>query len=580
MGDFYNSYKGKLDEKEKEIKETKIEEVKQVEATLKVNPQAKNKLEETRFEKVEHKPIIIENKAEKKKARNILNVVIISVILVVVGIFGFRAMNYVSVPNFEGWTKSSAIVWGNQNNVIISFEEVYNDNVKSNEIYAQMVEEGEKVRKGTSVQVTSSKGPDLNIVLEVPDLFAMNAIEIEEWAKANHFVNLRIIAKFSETEVTGAIMDVDVKDDNYITKTKRSTAIFVTVSKGKEDITKREIKVPNFTTMTIAQVQEFAEANQVNVKIENKYNDYIQEGVLISQSIKENGIVHPDETITLVYSKGEMKVMPDLYSVSQTEALSVLAKLGVTPLVIEIYSTTDETRLNWQNIEPGNVVDEDSKLKLYYSLGPSIKIGSYEGMHLVDLESFVSTVGKKGAKLKIETTYTESQLSEGVIISQEQKNRFINYDSTIEVVVSKGTRVIVPDFVAVDGANYDQAVTREEATALANAAGLVVVFDQENNDSRLSGEVWHQSIAAGTEVKKGSTITLKHNKIKATLNVADFKTMTRAQVEAHAQFSKLIIEFVEGDAVDGFTAGQINTQSIAPTTTVIEGTKITLSINP
>jgi beta-lactam-binding protein with PASTA domain len=192
----------------------------------------------------------------------------------------------------------------------------------------------------------------------------------------------------------------------------------------------------------------------------------------------------------------------------------------------------------------------------------------------------INGLNSSGAAITIEKVYTESKVAKGSIISQSHSNQIIDYKTTISVVISSGYSVVVPDFVAIDGANHDQAITKDEAIALAEEKGLIIIFIEESNGARLSGEVWHQSIAAGTEVKQGSTITLKHNPKNATLDVADFDGLTQAEVEAHAQYSKLIITFEVGTVQDGYASGLVYNQTIAPSTTVTEGAEVTLTITP
>ncbi len=555
MSDFYDKYQENIDGEE-------------------------NKLEETRFEAVEHKPILIENKAQKKRNKTIVSLSAVGVILLVAAYLIFRGLNYVSIPNFEGWTKSSAIVWGNQNNVIINFEEAYSDEVEEGLIFNQAMKPSSSIKKGTRLDLNASLGLDLNVKVLVPNLKEMSKSEIEMWAQDNHFVNLRVYAKYSSSVASGEVIEVDIEDPNFVDTTKRSTEIYITISKGKEDITKREVEVPDFSAMTSEQAEAYAQQNSLELKVIKEHNSHIGVNQLISQSVSAGEKIKLSTVLTLKYSLGEEVLMPNLYGLTRDEVMNEIQSLNLIPTVKDRYSQVKEGTLSWQSIRTGANLNTDSKLTLYFSLGSEINLGSFEGGQLVYLQNYIKEHNKNGASLNLEITYTQSREEAGSILRQSVKHQNINYKSTINVVVSEGMNVVVPDFVANQGSFYKDIITRDKAIDLAQEAGLVVIFIQEDNAERLNGEVWSQSFEAGTEIKKGSTITLKYNQTDATIEVADFTGMNLEQIKNHQQFEKLNIIVQEGYSQEGISTNLIYSQSIKAGTTVSEGSQITLIITP
>ena len=102
----------------------------------------------------------------------------------------------------------------------------------------------------------------------------------------------------------------------------------------------------------------------------------------------------------------------------------------------------------------------------------------------------------------------------------------IGINTTINITVSSGKVVYVPDFVAPAGSGYDAAITREKAIAMCEELNIVPIFVEEGKSGRLPGEIWSQSISAGQEINEGSTITLKYTPVNVQVTVPDFTNMT------------------------------------------------------
>jgi beta-lactam-binding protein with PASTA domain len=224
-----------------------------------------------------------------------------------------------------------------------------------------------------------------------------------------------------------------------------------------------------------------------------------------------------------------------------------------------------------QSIEAGSIYEAGDLLELTYSLGNKIVIASYEGQTRDALESWAQSLNDQGARLSIRATETKSSQPRGTIIYQDKANTTVSYRTTINITVSAGNVVYVPDFTGPQDGNYNNAITREKAIAMCEEIGLIPVFVQDGTGGVLPGEVWSQSIAPGTETSEGTTITLLF-KPAGTVTVQNFSGMSASEARNH--LNSLDIQFS-----DGIEEGTVTAQSLPAGSTVAAGSVMTLTMS-
>ena len=75
--------------------------------------------------------------------------------------------------------------------------------------------------------------------------------------------------------------------------------------------------------------------------------------------------------------------------------------------------------------------------------------------------------------------------------------------------------------MAPSGSPYEDVITREKALDMADGLDITLLFVEasvSDGTARRAGEVWHQSISAGTEINAGTTVTLKYNPMGSTID--------------------------------------------------------------
>ncbi len=492
----------------------------------------------------------------------------------------------IKVIELAGRTLTEAQLWASQNELNLQTEEVYSDEVEAGTVISQETAVGVSVKKGDFVYITVSLGPDLSKTLELPDLMNMTKDEVDAWAAKNFMTKVRVTAEFNATVPSGKVIRYEINDNTVVGDVvRRDTPIYVIVSKGI-DTTVAQIELPDFKTMTVSECYVFANDNGLVLTVEEKYDDYVPEGSIISQSVKAKEKVPAGTEIKLVASKGKMIEIPDFSDYTKEVASSVAAGLGIPVTIVEKYSGSSAGRFISQSISAGTVYEKGDYLELYYSLGNTIVIPSFVGQTRDAIESWALDLNEKGASIKVSATETNSNSPAGTVIYQNPSNETVGVKKTINITVSKGKVVYVPDFTTGADKTYDAAITREQAIAMCEELKIVPEFKAVNEPGVLPGAIWKQSIKAGTEKEEGVKITLTYAPVPADLpEVIDFVILekTEAQIKSDkAPLFKLFnIKFAVADIrVDGAADGIVVSQSIQAGKRMPYGTIITLYTNP
>jgi serine/threonine-protein kinase len=503
--------------------------------------------------------------------------IIITLVLLLGG--GVKVIELVNRPF------SDAQLWATENGVNLTKVEEYNDVYGQGIIIEQSIPAGETFKKGELLTLTVSLGPDLSVMLELPDLMSMTLQQIEAWRDKNFMSKVRIATENSDTVPAGKVIRFEINDDTVVKEIRRDTPVYIIVSKGPKDESSVQVTVPDFKTMSISEAYIFANENGITLVVEDQFDDYVPRGSVISQSVKAQEKIAKGSEIKLVVSKGKLIEVPDFSDYTKEQAASLASELGIPVTVIEKYSGSKAGAFLSQSIAAGTTYISGEYLELYYSIGNKIALASFVGQTRDSIESWANELNKQGASIAIKVSTTKSSQPSGTIIYQDPANKLINVKTTVSVTVSLGKIIYVPDFVdKTDNANrgYDTAITREEAIAMCEAAGLVPVFEKAAsfNANKLPGEIISQgSNYPGKEVAEGSKITLTYNPIRQTdiVTVDDFIDMTKDEINADPvlnptnMYHKKFTIIFEGE-------GAVIAQSIAKGSKVNQGTVIILTL--
>ena len=235
-------------------------------------------------------------------------------------------------------------------------------------------------------------------------------------------------------------------------------------------------------------------------------NPTIPRDKVLSQGIEDGTVVEVGTVLELVISAGRGTVfMPDLEGMSQEEVMALFEEMELNIEIIEEESDMPPGYVFKQELEEGTEVEKGTTVKIYVSIGND----NFDETKKTTVPNVVGKTfedGKKAmseAKLYIYKSgqeYSDS-IPKGQIISQDVKaGSEVNEGTNIGVVVSLGKETTrVPDV---------QYKSQEEATGILTNAKLTVSVAYEDSDTVAKGHVIRQSIAAGTEVDAGTTVTI------------------------------------------------------------------------
>jgi eukaryotic-like serine/threonine-protein kinase len=194
--------------------------------------------------------------------------------------------------------------------------------------------------------------------------------------------------------------------------------------------------------------------------------------------------------------------VPDITGMELSDAIEELQaagfKIGDT---IEINSDeVNEGLIIKTNPKAGKVVKEGSEIDIYQSIGKEmVGMSNYVGRQYDDI---IRLLEKKNFK-DIRKTEEYDSSEPGTIIKQfpEETEKIVPEDTVIEFTVSKGPEKIkLKDLTG---------MTASEVSEYANSYGLTIdSTSEEYHESIEKGKVISQNPAQGTELSKGSKVTV------------------------------------------------------------------------
>jgi serine/threonine-protein kinase len=217
--------------------------------------------------------------------------------------------------------------------------------------------------------------------------------------------------------------------------------------------------------------------------------------------------VKKGDTITLTASDGPgTAIVPDVTNLPEAKAKQALKDAGFkTTVQTEASDTIPKGRATKTSPSGGDQIERGTLITLFVSSGPAkVTVPNVTGQNEASASAELSNVG-----LKADATQEESNQDPGTVIRQSPTSGSkVDKGATVTIVVAKApTKVAVPGVV---GQNQG------EASSSLSAAGLTVITDtQDVTDPAQDGIVVGQNPAAGTKVKKGSTVTITVGKFTA-----------------------------------------------------------------
>lgn len=272
--------------------------------------------------------VIITPKRKKRKKRKIplapwvILLILVPIVLTLGYVFasGINFSPTTTVPNMEGKTLSEARDIAKTFGFKIAVSErSFSNAVKAGLIMEQNPGAGLKASKGSTIYVTTSKGPEL---IKVPDV-ANRSSEEASFVLGQASLEIGNIKRvFSDTIPQGIVIS---QSPNSGKKVPKGATIDLVVSKGEE-----LISIPDLIGKNYSEVRKELKQLGLPLTRTKEYNDSVEKDAILRQSPPAGTEVKKGLTVSVVVSKGpEMVKVPEVRELSEAEAVSKVTDAGL-----------------------------------------------------------------------------------------------------------------------------------------------------------------------------------------------------------------------------------------------------------
>lgn len=257
--------------------------------------------------------------------------------------------------------------------------------------------------------------------------------------------------------------------------------------------------IPLITGAPLGDAESALTAADLAVQTQERFDDTVPAGHVISSSPSTGTTVKKGTNVAVVVSKGEQTFpVPQVVGRDLESARTQVEELGL--VLVEDDPAFSESVVEGEVISQSAVADA-------LPVGGEVHVVVSQGRQPIAVpDQTGSSAGAartalEAAGFRVTTAQAHSgSVPQGAVISQSPASGSLFLGDTVHLVTSLGPEMVaVPDVFRQPEA---------EAKATLEAAGFAVTVVHDKGDPAF-GLVYEQSAAAGGELEKGSTITLK-----------------------------------------------------------------------
>ena len=395
-----------------------------------------------------------------------------------------------TVLNFYGKDIKEVVKWAEDNSILV--EQVY----ENSDIYPMYQVIGQNITAGTltkdvdKITVIVSDGPDTDKETIIPDMKNWDVDKVINFVEDNYLTNLTIDFEFSNQIEKGLVFYQENESDTMT----RDSKIYLKASLGKKENID-SIAMKNLVGLDLFHATTWLKRNAISYEIIYGYSNKYDDGTIIKQSVTKGKIIDKERTkvVTItVAKKGEITVL-DFSNMTSSEITNWATE---NKLKIEFDEEYDDT------IPEGKVI-RSSKLKGdTVEVGDTINIvlskGQIKMIEFTDIDNFRNWADENEITYNIEYQFSSTVESGKLINSSHKKGQVIKNTDNINLVISQGGNVTVPNFIG---------KTKSEAEELCSNNNLNCEFVY-SNDSSNKGTIIKQSMKSGSNIPTQTLITL------------------------------------------------------------------------
>lgn len=450
MSDFLSNFTNNDGEEGKEEKDSPASKI-PVRKERRRNSRTNKKAEQ---EHVEFDPTYKKRKQKKISFFSFL------VLLLLVGLVVFYyQFTHVKVPDFQQKEIAAAREWSAEKGVLLTIKNTYSFETATNKITKQSVDAGASIKKGKTLRVTVSLGPDPDEQVLLPEFETLNVQQAKEWVKKEKAENVSVLEQYDEKIQKGTFMKQEAANKELnLNNYKRKDRLAVYYSKGKETFEKT-IEVPDFSNKTLTDINEWVRKNEVKLVTEKVFSQSVPLDIVVSQEIAVGTKIAKQDEFKIQVSKGKPLVVPNYGKYTLEEARELSGKL---PAVLKsAYSeTVPFGHFISQNIAEGTELDEKDTpptIEVIYSEGrPYIKDMRKNALEGDLPKLFFETYSAKGATITYDVYYIDSDQPKGTVVEMSRYGEYLPMVANISIGISLGNLQAAEDATSSNPSNEEE----------------------------------------------------------------------------------------------------------------------------
>lgn len=349
----------------------------------------------------------------------------------------------VIVPDFKEYKKKKIDSWAKLNDITIDYDFVFSKKFEKDTVIEQEPKPKTIISSGDTIKIKMSYGEPVKMMDLINKTEKEALLELEKnglQAKVDYYYSDTV----KENTVTGQSIDKN-------TNVPKDSEVNLTVSLGG-------IPAVNFQGKSLDEMKKWiddinSKGGNLKTEVTKVMSDY-DEGIIVKHNYK-SGKLSVNTIFKIDVSEGKQVMVPDLNKKNYDEVL-LLAGDNFNLEVVKRYNKSLSLKdlVFSQNLTPSKWVKKGSKLIVHISKGNRLQLGEYKNW--TDLQKYIEGENLIGANITYNVTYQYSETQEGgTILSISEKEPTVG--TTLELVVSEGVGVMVPDLVG---------LSREEASKL------------------------------------------------------------------------------------------------------------------
>ena len=335
-------------------------------------------------------------------------------------------------------------------------------------------------------------------------------------------------------------------------------------------------KVIDLYGMDIEEAKKWATENKVELIESYENSDNVDKYHIMIQDIKEGTRIVEDQKVEVVVSDGpnydKSIIVPQMLGWKIDDVVEFIKANHLSQANIDFSDSQEESYLVIEQSKYGQMYRRD-KINFTFSINPNL-LADVQMIDLTNYETFDAKLWlmKNGINFEIASDFSPT-IERDLVVSQSiAVGQVVNSESKVDLVVSKGKQIEVPDL---------KQMSVEDVTSWVVVNKLAISFKDDYDDTIALGSIIKANFKEGDIIEEGTTIELLTSKgqlkMESFTNLGQFKTWASTYNVKYTTKSEFNDTVTRGSII-GFShkVGDIIKNGDSITVTVSKGKAVTM----